>query len=263
MAVVVMLCFARSGGTVLNQCLGCLPNVVILSEVNPLGGGWGSGEEPCDTVQLQAKQWYGIDLVSDGFADGVLELDKICQKQGKQLVIRDWSFINFFPRGQNGFDPPNKFLSIKALQGRCGLHVFGIVRDAIDVCLSYGAAKLRALVLFSCYRNYVAALLALGCPIFKYEDFCQNPHKTLQNICRHIGTEYNESFLQYMTFKNVNGDVQSKGKSRGVKQGKITPLARKIVDIDKIAAINADQNMKKTNMVLGYPNNFIAGGSKC
>ena len=36
--VTVMLCFARSGGTVLNRCLGCLPDIVIMSEVNPLGG---------------------------------------------------------------------------------------------------------------------------------------------------------------------------------------------------------------------------------
>src|SRR5436309_1024611 len=34
-ALVVMLCYARSGGTVLNKCLGVLPNVFVASEVHP------------------------------------------------------------------------------------------------------------------------------------------------------------------------------------------------------------------------------------
>ncbi len=62
MAVVVMIAFARSGGTVLNQCLGSLPDVVIMSEVNPLGGGWGErGANSLTTIKDQAKHWYHLE----------------------------------------------------------------------------------------------------------------------------------------------------------------------------------------------------------
>ena len=41
MRVGLLLCYARSGGTLLNQMIGSLPNVVMLSEVSPYGGGGG------------------------------------------------------------------------------------------------------------------------------------------------------------------------------------------------------------------------------
>ena len=256
--ITIMLCFARSGGTVLNQCLGSLPNVVILSELNPLGSGSGSGDEPCDTVRRQAKEWYGINLVSKDFVRGILDLAKICEQQGKQLIIRDWSFVNFYPIEDNDLAPPNKFLIVEALQGHCELNVFGFVRDAIDVCLSYAKGIFAYHRVFTYYRNYVDALVASRYPYFKYEDFCRHPRDVMQAICKHINTDYSESFLEYATFGNVSGEVQSEIKSRGVKQDKIAPLPRKVVDIDKITAINANSNMKRTNEVLGYDQTYEA-----
>ncbi|MFX0136860.1 MAG: hypothetical protein ACFFDN_24700, partial [Candidatus Hodarchaeota archaeon] len=34
--IVVMICFARSGGTILNRCLASIPNPVVKPEVNLL-----------------------------------------------------------------------------------------------------------------------------------------------------------------------------------------------------------------------------------
>ena len=82
MSIIVMICFARSGGTILNQCLGSLPGVVIMSEVNPLGGGKGKGAESYRTIKSQAKNWYGIDLISDedNFVECAIELEAFCRK---------------------------------------------------------------------------------------------------------------------------------------------------------------------------------------
>jgi len=255
MAVTVMLCFARSGGTLLNQCLGCLPNVVILSEINPLGGGWGvRGKESYTTVRSQAEHWYGIDLSSDDFAEGILELDKICQRHGKHLIVRDWSFVDFFPHDANGFNPPNRFLTLDALRGRCDLHPFGFVRDAIDVWISRGTPDPEEFFLY--YKCYVDALRSLDVPIFKYEEFCRDPRKVIQCICECVRLEYSESFWQYASFKKVNGDVQVKGGSRGMNQGNIAPLPRRLLDKDKIRVINSSEDMKEANRLLDYPQSY-------
>ena len=107
MAVIVMICYARSGGTVLNKCLGSLPNVVMLSEVSPIGGGWGKeGPDSFTTVKEQAKNWYQIELSSDDFVENIVELEKFCNDNKLYLVVRDWSFINFMPHEYNNFNPP-------------------------------------------------------------------------------------------------------------------------------------------------------------
>ena len=44
---------ARSGGTLISRCLGCMDKVVLLSEIHPLGG---SVHNPL----LQAYEWFGL-----------------------------------------------------------------------------------------------------------------------------------------------------------------------------------------------------------
>ena len=52
---------ARSGGTLISRCLGCMSGVLLLSEIHPLG-----------TAQfnplVQAQRWYGL-LSSQDLAD--------------------------------------------------------------------------------------------------------------------------------------------------------------------------------------------------
>ena len=94
MATVLMECFSRSGGTLLNKIIGSLPNVVMLSEVNPLGGGWGARREKSYTTpKEQALNWYGIELRADDYVESILELNDICDKDNKTLVVRDWPYV--------------------------------------------------------------------------------------------------------------------------------------------------------------------------
>jgi len=253
MAVAVMICYARSGGTVLNQCLGSLPQVVILSEVNPLGGGSGKGPVFYRTVKSQASQWYGIEVKSDDFAEGILELHEICQARGLHLVMRDWSFVNFAPQPENGFAPPNRLLTLEALQGKCELRAFAFVRDAIDVWLSRSGAVND---FFTNYLRYVKVLLEHKVPIFKYEAFCRAPDSVLREICRYAGLEFNESYLSYEAFERVNGDVQLL--SRGIQQHSIRPLRRKRADRKNIQELNHCSRMIEANRLLGYPIAYAA-----
>ncbi len=253
MSVILMICYARSGGTVLNRCLGGLPNTVVMSEVNPLGGGSGKGPVALRTIKQQAKAWYGINLKSDGFENSAVELNNICKEQQKRLIIRDWPFVNFNPLPNNNQNPPNKLLALETLTEKCELKPFAFVRNAIDVWISRNVS----LEEFSGpYLRYVKEILKYEIPILKYEDFCKNPDKTIKSICDYAGLEYSDSYKNYTSFQNVNGDVQVSEHSRGIKQKEIKPLPRRRISRKKIKEVECNADMIQANELLGYSTSY-------
>ena len=240
----IFLCFSRSGGTVLNQCLGCLPNVVIMSEVNPLGGGWGKeGENSPTTIQAQAKEWYGIELQHSSFAESAIELSEKCG----HLIIRDWSFANFVPNPTNQFNPPGRFLTVDALSN-VPTHIFAFVRNAAEVYLSIEGV-LEPFAYY--YRKYAEYLASMQFKIFKYEDFCENPELVLKQICDHCEIPYFPVTDSYSKFITVNGDTQN-DKSRGILQNKIARLPRKAAPNHIEEAIKALNDLNIADELLGY-----------
>ncbi len=226
----IMLCYARSGGTLLSRCLGSMPDVALLSEVNPL---YLDSDGDRRTVVAQAADWYGIKLDAVGFPAAVKELH---EKRGGNLIVRDWTIANFYPYGLNGRRPSYEF---KVLDGLNGCKVFSFVRDAIDVWLSRNCDVQFARY----YLRYVQELLRLDCRIFRYEDLCLNPTLTLRRICKHIEVEYRDVTETYMDYDRVTGCK----KGRGVNQKEIKPLTR--LDIPK------DKDMRELiniNKLLGY-----------
>ncbi len=252
MTIIVMFSYARSGGTILNQCLGSLPNVVIMSEVNPLGGGWGVREaDSLTTIKAQAKEWYKIDLKNDDFTKNALELDQICQNQHQFLILRDWTFVNFTSYENNFNVPPRRFLTLDALKNKAEVKPFALVRDAIDVWLSRGCPPMNEF--YADYLIYIQTLLQEGIKIFKYENFCAAPDRTMFEICNYVNIPYSDDYKNYSTFFKVNGDVQNKDNSRGVQQGIIKPLRRKKLEHEKVQMLNQNKHMIQVNQLLGYP----------
>lgn len=246
---IVMLCYARSGGTLLNKCLGALPDTVVLSEVNPVGGGAGEqGVESYTTVREQAIHWYGIDVETDDFADGVVRLDVKCRENGKHLIIRDWSYVNFSDNELNRGNPSGRFLTLEKLNGKLEIRTFAFVRDSIDVWISRGCPDVNK---FFCeYLEYVEQLDKLGIRIFKYEDFCAAPMKVLKGICDYTGLEYSDVSESYMYFRHANGDTQ--GPSRGNVLAGIKKLPRRVIPLRKVFAVNRSRMMRRANSLLGY-----------
>ena len=255
MSLSLMVCFARSGGTILNRCLGSLPDVVIMSEVNPVWSGSGDDAD-LSTVRTQAKQWYNIDLRSENYTDSILELEEICNKEGKHLVIRDWPFINFVPFPFNNMKPAGSLVAIEELTGKCDFKAFAFVRDAIDVWISRGADP-DVESFFNEYLAYVKAVVATGMPVFKYEDFCSDPDSIMKEICEYTGIPYSESYRNYASFVNAKGDIERTSPSRGAKKDFIRPLKRKLLSAKKMkrlkSATPCTPQMREANSLLNYP----------
>lgn len=256
MAVIVMLSFGRSGSTMLNQCLGSLPDTVCLSEVNPIAYSHAS-------IKRQARHWYGINIQADGFAESILELEAICEDRGQHLIVRDWTYINFILFRQNRYLVPSRFLTLDELNGKCDVIPFAFVRDAIDVWISFtriGSENTQPpSAFFRPYLLYVKALLSRGIRVFRYEDFCQDPDTIMRQICEHTGLEYSESYQKYDQFTNVHGDVNMGTASRGIRQRRIAPLPR--VELAPEIAVQLDRcaPMAMANRLLGYPTTYGGG----
>jgi hypothetical protein len=90
----VLISFARSGGTLVNQLLGVHPDCLVLSEVNPAGS--------CKPVADQAVEWLGLVAADEGdafrgwpYRRQIAALEQRAAGRGKRLVVRDWVTINF------------------------------------------------------------------------------------------------------------------------------------------------------------------------
>ena len=135
---------ARSGGTIISRCLGCMKDVILLSEIHPfakrVASQFGNQFDPLH----QAQAWF--DLFSQ---DEVIELqnsnlsyaqtiklihDRV-QAQNKILVLRDWTHLDF--TGVPFITKPTySFNQVAFLQDDFQILNTAIVRHPIDQWLS-------------------------------------------------------------------------------------------------------------------------------
>ena len=248
----------------LNRCLACLPNVLVLSEVNPLGCGGDQPGPPETDIQRQAREWFGLDPKGTSFSEVIGDLCRQAAARQHQLIVRDWTYVNFFPSELNGNNPPYRFLTREELERINGeedgnassndpsdLKVFALTRDAIDVWISRNTPP--ATEFFPHYLRYAERLVAENIPRFKYEAFCASPGRALQDICRATGLPYDESWRSFPTYTNVYGDSHPGKKSRGFSEAEIISLPRKKIGLLKVKEVNACAEMVEANRLLGYP----------
>lgn len=247
--VVVMLAYARSGGTLLNRCIASIPGTLVLSEINIEA----LCPNSCSTIKDQAKKWYGLDLKSDGFIENIKEVYEYCLSNNLTLVIRDWTFGSFVPSRYNNFNPSKSLLTLEMISRSFPVVSFAFVRNAIDVWLSLNASprtfydkNLEFL------HEFVKCLVDKKIKIFKYEDFCSNPAQEIRKICDYIGVNYDDVFLNYADFKNVTGDTDLPGSSRGIKKGEIGSLPRRKSFKLFSGEINLNTKAKEINKILEY-----------
>jgi len=253
----VFLCPPRSGGTLLNRCLSVLPNTIVLSEVNPRGGGWGlEGENSYTTIASQAKNWHGIDVTGDTFLEQSISLSEYARNQDLKLIFRDWSYPDFF-----GEIPTFQFSILKELK-KVNSPIKGVVlvRNPIDVWISTGMPNLKDFCVGM--AAFYAESKRTGFPIYKYESFCLNPEDTLKNICDDIEINYDDNFVnKFSTYQKVNGDIQTNAISRFKFERSIQPPKRKDINLYRALLLVCSARMKATCREFGYSSNYFSSGS--
>lgn len=247
--IIVMLSYARSGGTLLNRCIASMPNIIMLSEVNVEA----LCPSSCNTIKDQVKEWYGIILKSDGFIENIKELYSYCLTTGLILAVRDWTFGSFVPSRYNNFEPSKTLATLNAVSRYFPVKPFALVRDSIDIWLSLNASPRTFYDKNLEYLyEFVTSVIDHKIKIFRYEDFCKDPVEVMHSICDYAGMEYSDQFKSFSNYFKVTGDIDMPGHSRGLKQGSIGLLSRRKVSKDLLIKINSSARARDINKLLGY-----------
>jgi hypothetical protein len=211
---------ARTGGTVISRCLGCMDGVVLLSEIHPQGGRY------FDPLR-QAQEWFGLltpaelgDIRARGalpFDAAIALIEQRCRERGRQLVIRDWSHLDFtgvpFVR-RPSFEPA----LARALAARFAVTSLATVRHPVDQWLSLQQVELmqdRIAIepyLQGCCR-FARHAAAMG--FVRYEDFLAEPAAAMGDICTRLGLPFDAGFIdRWYGYRYVTGDTDSAALTR-------------------------------------------------
>ena len=252
----IIYAFARSGGTLINRCLGCIPGNIVLSEVNP--------HAALIPIEIQARDWFNllsyseyIELSQKTYVEKISSLTEVAGQQDRHLIIRDWTTINFLDRASNDIYTSTRILEQELYLSDHSFDCRPIVltRRSADVyeSLTRTFKHLKDLSVKEfgiCYLAYAEAVTAY--PVFHYEMFCREPQEELKRMCEVLGVNYCDTFVtEFTKFIRCTGDNTLFQPSRGNQLEKISVLASHHGSESYIAA-SLDKNCLKADKLLGY-----------
>ena len=245
MSIVVLITFPRSGGTIFSKCLACLPETVLLSEVHPLGCAAGS-------VAEQARDWYDVEISHSEYLEEVRELHRHCTNNGKTLIIRDYTFMDFVPNSHNKQNPSNTLSNYRLLKQQFPVKPVVLVRDPIDIWIS----RWKPPKFFVAYDQFVDQVIEEKLPVIHFEDFSKDPESTLMKTCSLVGLKFSLDYKNYVDYHQVTGDNQLTQSSRGSKQVEIKPLPRQQLSRAEIEWLEGDERLNLVCRKLGYSGQY-------
>jgi protein O-GlcNAc transferase len=207
---------ARSGGTLICKCLGCMQGVVLISETHPL-------VEPFHPLN-QAMEWFGLltrhemaELKKQGHASytrSIALIEQRCRERGDILVLRDWGHLDYtgYPHIAPGYRP----LVYTELSGSFDIVRISIARDPVTQWQSLMQLDLMKKPLQSGafgldqflagYRRYAELCVETG--YIRYEDFLRDPESEMRKMCDRLQIGFDPDFInKWHDYKTITGDI--------------------------------------------------------
>ena len=243
----------KTGGTIISKCLGAQKNVVLLSEIHP------RGQEIRDKMNknsfigdpiYQAYKWNNLmtdeeyKIYRNHNKDFESKIDFITEKvlsSSKYLIIRDWSFVDFF--GKPYTKPTNKNMLLKMLERKFKILNVFILRSPIETLIScyknlpFFKDNYDLDFFLNAYRNYF--LSASKDRIFKYEDFFNKPNDVLKQMCEILKIEYTDEYTKNM--KNI----MLTGNKKGIESNEIF---KKSIEADIVMNKEQKDSLEKNKL---------------
>ena len=217
-----------TGGTLISRHIAGMPDVALLSEVNPLSRIHTEHPRfsPTDMTYLAVMGDFPQteELSKKIFLADIKVITQHLAPYNKRLVIRDHSHSDYLVGGIT----PGPGATRSCLQEDYEINTVLSIRHPVD---SYLSMLLRGWVKFTpasfdefC-RRY---LLFIECntphTLVKYESFVADPEKEMKRICRALSLAYNEGFLKKINLLELTGNS-----GRG-SDNKIAPRKRREFD---------------------------------
>lgn len=256
---------SRSGGTIISKCIGCMDNIVLLSEIHPLTTSY---RNPL----YQAHNWFNLFSEKElawlknkkeiNFLEAIEFISKKCIEKNKLLVIRDWSHIDF---GAVPFFPTSSYeLTLyNVLKKNFNIIHTATVRHPIDqwysftlLCINLQQKKefkeiefLSMDAFLFTYRKFAEYCAGMG--FIKYENFTKNPEAEIKILCENLQIEYDSKFKEkWKNYKTITGDTFEI--SRGAGDSQIRVLARRYIEKSIYDQFKNNSDYNKAISLLGY-----------
>lgn len=208
---------ACTGGTLFAKCLSALPNVRLLSEVDPLSDLVFDAERPAfaptDLVTLLKQTPGGRDpaLIAELFRAQIELLHRNASRAGRHLVIRDHAHSHFCM----GASVPVRPRLIDLLPVGVPVRSLITVRHPVD---SFTSLMQNGWVLFEpasfetyCERYHAFLDAYRGIPMVRYEEFIMDPVPVMRQIATVLELRPADEFVDLFSVFKVTGDSGRSG----------------------------------------------------
>jgi hypothetical protein len=246
---------ARSGGTLVSKCIGCMDNVTLISEIHP-------ADLKTTNPMMQAHKWFGLigkkDLLRWKVRQpSVLQFVIMCDTRAKEkessLVLRDWSHVDYI--GVPVTKPKHGFALGDALESAYDIRVAVTTRHPIDQYLSLiQLSVVQPHLVFEryCHGCMKFAEYASERGFHRYEDFTRDPDRVLQKICNELELPFDAGYRdKWHRYTTITGDtVPTLG--RGSQKKEIVHMPRKKVDEELVEQFRANDDYHRACSILGY-----------
>ena len=210
----------RSGGTIISKCLGAQKDVILLSEIHPKGTSitkkMGVNKPFFDPI-FQFQNWNNLfeeneyKKICNSNLKFEQKIDLIFKKielMNKKLIIRDWSFIDFF--GKPFLEPSYKNSLFEILKKKFKILNLYIIRHPLKVyesCYNNMSFFRKDYDLDLFIKGYKKFFLSTSKNnSFMFENFILEPEKSLKSMCSSLKIDYDKNFIKKLKNVNATGD---------------------------------------------------------
>ncbi len=204
---------ACTGGTVISKCLAAMPQVALISEVNPHNR-YNCGFEPSNPLlQLEGNyRQLSFDEIKADFLRQINHIHKICTLDDVDLILRDHSQTDFCM----GSAPADVCPIVDYLSEGYALRSVVTVRHPLDSYLALLAQGWETKFSPSTLEEYSLRYLAFldryaDLPLRRHEDFCADPKPFMEELCSLLEIGYSAEFLEHFGEISLSGDSGRKG----------------------------------------------------
>jgi len=222
--------FACTGGTLIAKCLAALPNVTLLSEIDPLSRmkpDPRAAFSPTDIIRALRQSARRIDdsIIIASFHAAINSAAAGLARQGLHLVLRDHAHSQFCTRA----DAASRPTLHEMLRDAGPVLSLVSVRHPLDSFLSLekmGWRHFSPFTLEEYSQRYMAFLdRHEGLPVIIYENFVADPQAELVRICEHLTLPFHPLALDLISAVQLTGDSGRSGSVIGPRPRREMPEA--------------------------------------